>query len=34
MANILKQIWKKHPEWKKPPWKEAMRKLPSKKEQR
>ena len=31
--NILKKIWKKHPEWKNPPWKEAMRKLPSKKEQ-
>lgn len=31
--QILKNIWKKHPEWKKPPWKEAMRHLPSKKEQ-
>lgn len=31
--KILKGIWKKHPEWKKPPWKEAMRKLPSKDEQ-
>ena len=31
--NILKGIWKNHPEWKEPPWKEAMRKLPSKNEQ-
>ena len=31
--NILRGIWKKHPEWKKPPWKEAMRELPSKIEQ-
>ena len=30
--NILKNIWKKHPEWKNPPWKEAMRKLPSRNE--
>jgi catechol 2,3-dioxygenase-like lactoylglutathione lyase family enzyme len=26
---VLRGIWKKHPEWKKPPWKEAFRKLPS-----
>ena len=31
--NILKNIWKKHPEWKQAPWKEAMRKLPSKHDQ-
>ncbi len=31
--KILKEIWKRHPEWDKPPWKEAMRKLPSKKQQ-
>lgn len=29
----LKDIWKKHTEWEEPPWKEAMRKLPSKDEQ-
>ncbi len=27
--RTLKDIWRKHPEWKAPPWKEAMRKLPS-----
>jgi catechol 2,3-dioxygenase-like lactoylglutathione lyase family enzyme len=26
--NILKGIWKEHPEWENPPWKEAMRELP------
>lgn len=26
--NKLKEEWKHHPEWKKPPWKEAMRELP------
>ncbi|RTZ58713.1 MAG: hypothetical protein DSZ32_06530 [Gammaproteobacteria bacterium] len=31
--RVLKQIWKKHPEWEKPPWKEAMRSLPSKTDQ-
>lgn len=31
--KILQGIWKEHPEWSKPPWKEAMRTLPSKKEQ-
>lgn len=31
--RTLKAIWRKHPEWKTPPWKEAMRKLPSKHEQ-
>jgi hypothetical protein len=27
--RTLKNIWRTHPEWKSPPWKEAMRKLPS-----
>lgn len=31
--HVLKNIWKTHPEWASPPWKEAMRKLPSKNEQ-
>jgi catechol 2,3-dioxygenase-like lactoylglutathione lyase family enzyme len=31
--HVLKDIWKNHAEWKSPPWKEAMRKLPSKSEQ-
>jgi len=31
--TVLKGIWKKHPEWKSPPWKEAMREIPSRKEQ-
>lgn len=31
--RALKDIWKKHPEWKQAPWKEAMRKLPSRREQ-
>lgn len=30
----LKKIWKKHPEWKSRPWKEAMRELPSRREQK
>lgn len=29
----LKSEWKVHPEWDSPPWKEAMRRLPSKTEQ-
>lgn len=29
--NVLKQEWKKHPEWQTPPWKESMRKLPGRK---
>ena len=32
-SRALKNIWKQHPEWKTPPWKEAMRKLPSREEQ-
>jgi catechol 2,3-dioxygenase-like lactoylglutathione lyase family enzyme len=31
--RLLKDIWKQHPEWKTPPWKEAMRTLPSRKDQ-
>jgi len=31
--GALKREWKRHPEWKKPPWKEAMRILPSKSDQ-
>jgi catechol 2,3-dioxygenase-like lactoylglutathione lyase family enzyme len=31
--RTLKNIWKQHPEWKTPPWREAMRKLVSKREQ-
>ena len=31
--RALKNIWRKHPEWKAPPWKESMRKLPSRHEQ-
>jgi catechol 2,3-dioxygenase-like lactoylglutathione lyase family enzyme len=31
--RLLKDIWKKHPEWKTPPWKEAMRTLPSRNDQ-
>jgi catechol 2,3-dioxygenase-like lactoylglutathione lyase family enzyme len=31
--HALKNIWKNHPEWKSPPWKEAIRKLPSRREQ-
>lgn len=31
--GALKGEWKSHPEWNDPPWKEAMRKLPSKNEQ-
>jgi catechol 2,3-dioxygenase-like lactoylglutathione lyase family enzyme len=32
-VRALKAIWKQHPEWKAPPWKEAMRKLASRREQ-
>jgi catechol 2,3-dioxygenase-like lactoylglutathione lyase family enzyme len=31
--RALKAEWKKHPEWEVPPWKQAMRKLPSRREQ-
>jgi catechol 2,3-dioxygenase-like lactoylglutathione lyase family enzyme len=31
--RTLKGIWRAHPEWKMPPWKEAMRRLPSRYEQ-
>ena len=31
--KVLKKIWKNHPEWKSPPWKEAMRNLPSRSDQ-
>lgn len=31
--RLLKATWKQHPEWEQPPWKEAIRKLPSRKEQ-
>lgn len=31
--GTLNNIWKQHPEWSTPPWKEAMRKLVSKREQ-
>lgn len=31
--TVLKRIGKKHPEWKQPPWKQAMRDLPSRKQQ-
>jgi len=30
----LKAAWKDHPEWTRPPWKQAMRELPSRGEQR
>jgi len=30
---VLRKIWKQHPEWKTPPWKEAMRTLPSRADQ-
>jgi catechol 2,3-dioxygenase-like lactoylglutathione lyase family enzyme len=30
--RLLKAIWREHPEWKQPPWKEAMRELPGKSE--
>lgn len=30
--RALKTIWKDHPEWKSPPWKEAMRTLPRREE--
>ena len=29
----LRRIWKRHPEWDRPPWKAAMRSLPSKSDQ-
>ncbi|MBI1215877.1 MAG: hypothetical protein GC185_08675 [Alphaproteobacteria bacterium] len=32
--KTLKKIWAHHPEWKRPPWKEAMRNLPGRAEQR
>lgn len=32
--RVLKNIWKNHPEWDKPPWRESMRQLPSKNDQR
>jgi catechol 2,3-dioxygenase-like lactoylglutathione lyase family enzyme len=31
--RTLKTIWKAHPEWKSPPWKESMRSLPSRNRQ-
>jgi catechol 2,3-dioxygenase-like lactoylglutathione lyase family enzyme len=31
--RLLKDIWKEHPEWKQPPWKEAIRRLPSRDDQ-
>jgi catechol 2,3-dioxygenase-like lactoylglutathione lyase family enzyme len=31
--RALKAAWKEHPEWRNPPWKEAMRKLPSRSDQ-
>jgi catechol 2,3-dioxygenase-like lactoylglutathione lyase family enzyme len=31
--NALKAVWAKHPEWKSPPWKKAMRKLKSRQDQ-
>jgi catechol 2,3-dioxygenase-like lactoylglutathione lyase family enzyme len=31
--RALRNIWEKHPEWEGPPWKEAMRKLPSRSKQ-
>jgi catechol 2,3-dioxygenase-like lactoylglutathione lyase family enzyme len=31
--DALKSVWTRHPEWNKPPWKEAMRSLSSKTEQ-
>lgn len=30
--KLLKSIWKDHPEWSKPPWQEAIRRLPSRKD--
>jgi catechol 2,3-dioxygenase-like lactoylglutathione lyase family enzyme len=32
-VKALREEWKNHPEWEKPPWKEAMRNLPSKRDQ-
>ncbi len=31
--SALKAVWQGHPEWKRPPWKEAMRELPSRADQ-
>jgi len=31
--KVLKGIWKKHPEWQSPPWKQALRTLPSRSDQ-
>ena len=31
--KALKGIWRQHPEWKNPPWKESMRTLPTRSEQ-
>ena len=31
--RTLKDVWRRHPEWKAPPWKEAVRTLPSRHEQ-
>jgi hypothetical protein len=28
-VTTLNNLWKEHPEWKSPPWKESMRNLPS-----
>lgn len=30
--KMLKRIWKEHPEWPKPPWQQALRRLPSRQE--
>lgn len=30
--RVLKEQWRQHPEWKAPPWKQAMRRLPSRHE--
>jgi hypothetical protein len=32
--DALKAEWKDHPEWKQPPWKEAMRRLPPRSDRR
>ena len=31
--GLLREIWKKHPEWDEPPWKKGLRKLPSRDDQ-
>jgi catechol 2,3-dioxygenase-like lactoylglutathione lyase family enzyme len=31
--KALKAIWRQHPEWQQPPWREAMRRLPPKNKQ-